>query len=500
MIELLSSRSRVQTGQRCSRARYWLDEAQGTGFSPAKVAVPLATGGAVHSGLESLLLGFGVENAVEAALEEFRAQCTGRQLDIEVLESQSFVFQEQMALTEALVRLVGTRVLSTLLKRYEVLEVERMDRAELVLGDSYSPYCQKCGWEISSCSCGPGNFQSGNPEWSVMWRSIPDALVRDRESGDLYIISWKTTTGFDLQKDQDARTDMQGLSEAWGCEERFRKWQKLLRETGRFDGDGAVVCGESIPQWFLDHLTAGGSTSIRGVQMIYLVKGQRRKRSVPANTSTIPTEMGEITECYQHQSPLIYGYRRLGDGSEAPGYATDLFWQCSEPHPFRWAKGGICPGGKNHKRGDEWASFAAWATEGGIRAWLELLEKTEPDTLDAQWAMPVPHFRTRESVERWLRQTRAAESRHARDLLSVRELEAAWPEESDPAMKEDLWERLQIRLDECFPQTTEMCGNWFHRKCPVWDICHGPGEVARDPVGSGLFQVKEQYEQAEVSE
>jgi len=476
MIELLSSRSRVQDGQRCQRARYLLHEAQGTGFSPAKVAVPLATGGAVHVGLENLLLGFGVENAVEASLEEFRGQCTGRQLDIEVLESQSFVFQEQMALTEALVRLVGTRVLPVLLKRYEVLEVERMDKEVLVQDrDSES----RTFAELDENKCGPNS-------WSVMWRSIPDALVRDRESGDLYIISWKTTTGFDLQKDQDARTDMQGLSEAWGVEERLMGWNMRMHNP------------EGIPSWFVAHVRNGGSFSIRGVQMIYLVKGQRRKKGIPANVQLEQVgQLGESTECYQHQSPLIYGYRRLGDGSEAPGYATDLFWTCQEPHPFRWAKRGTCPGGKNHKRGDEWASFAAWATEGGIRAWLELLEKTEPDTLDAQWAMPVPHFRTRESVERWLRQTRAAESRHARDLLSVRELESAWSEEQNAEMKADLFERLQVRLDESFPQTTEMCGNWFHRKCPVWEICHGPGEIARDPVGSGLFQVKEQYEQAE---
>ena len=52
-------------------------------------------------------------------------------------------------------------------------------------------------------------------------------------------------------------------------------------------------------------------------------------------------------------------------------------------------------------------------TEGGVGAWMALLAgggvqgQQGIDVLDSQWVMTVPHFRTRESVARWERQTAA---------------------------------------------------------------------------------------------
>ena len=62
-----------------------------------------------------------------------------------------------------------------------------------------------------------------------------------------------------------------------------------------------------------------------------------------------------------------------------------------------------------------------------------------------------------------------------------------------------LWESWNSRLDELFPQTTERCGDWFHRRCPAWELCHGAPHVAQDPVGSGLYEIKRQYEPEEAS-
>ncbi len=474
MTEYLTSRSRILTRQRCARARYWSDEAFANpdvpgsgGFEPVKVAIPLATGGAVHAGLKTLMLQAQdgrcyPGDAVEDALDYFRAQCAGRSLDIEALEQESFVYAEQLALTEALVRLVGTRVMPKVLELYEVLEVEWMDVAKL-WDDEYTVDRHDTG-------------VYDPPSMRVMFRSIPDALVRSRADGDLYVISWKTTSAYDQARDQDARTDMQGLSECWALERRLEQWSDALRGI-LWDRQPLV----NVPEWFGKHVGQGGSAKIRGVQMIYLVKGPRPK---------------DKDGTRRQNSPLIRGLRKLDlTGLMAPEFATERFYTCNEPHPFRWAKGGQCPGGVNHKRGDEWQMVNMWETYGGVKAWFTLLDRggvgpAGNAALESAWVMPVPHYRTAAAVASWERQTRSAESRHARDLALIRQYEAGLAE--DP--KDDkLWASWNARLDELFPQTTERCGDWFHRRCPNWELCHGPAHVAQDPVGSGLYQIKSQY-------
>ena len=98
--------------------------------------MPLATGSAVHLGLAELMTkaiggqvvvaGTDIEEAVRVAIQEFKDQCEGRGLDLGELESQSFVYNEQLALIEALVRLCsGSGFCQGYLEEYEVLEVER---------------------------------------------------------------------------------------------------------------------------------------------------------------------------------------------------------------------------------------------------------------------------------------------------------------------------------------------------------------------------------------
>lgn len=511
MLELLTSRSRILNQQRCPRARYWLDEAfadasgQG-GFSPAKVAIPLATGSAVHTGLESLMrcaqgghvTPGELEVAVSLALESFRAECLDRKLDLDALESESFVFQEQMALTEALVRLAGSRVIPRLLELYEVLEVERMDAGQLLGPEPWDARrCEVCGWAMApdrAAGCRPGDCsmrprpkptarEAHEDQFLVLFRSIPDAVVRSRADGDLYIISWKTASEYSSQRDQDARTDMQGLSEPWALEQRLRGWEKLVLDAvGRSAfADQAEIPAE-IPDWFVKHLEAGGAVEIRGVQMIYLVKGQRRKQ--PDGT-------------WRTQSPLIGGLRRDATaGLQAPEYATERFYVCPEPHPWKYAKGGNCPGGVSHRRGDDWQNFNAWEQHGGIAVHLTRLAGVPEGiaALDGSWVMPVPHYRTRAAVESWERQTRASESRHAQAIRFIREYESELREHPEDS---ELWAGWNRRLDELFPQSTERCGDWFHRRCPAWELCHGAPHVAQDPVGSGLFEIKRQYAPSE---
>jgi len=94
--------------------------------------------------------------------------------------------EEQKAIAEGLLRAWWLSEGERFHRDFEVIEVEKEGRA------------------------GMGN----NIE--MMFR--PDALVRERQSGDLYVISWKTTSYFSDRTINSAKVDMQSMSEVWGVE------------------------------------------------------------------------------------------------------------------------------------------------------------------------------------------------------------------------------------------------------------------------------------------
>lgn len=500
MTTFTSSRSRHTDGIRCPRAR-WLGherlEGDSEGLESVKVALPLATGGSVHVGLQTiltrtmesptarllvypaklLLYPQWIEEGVTAALADFDSRCEGRGFQLDELEDRSYVYNEQKALTEALTRLAGMRVIPRLLETYEVLEVERPDQEVLYqdTNDDDEP-CQD--------------------PWEIMWRSIPDALLRARDSGDLYVLSWKTTAQYDARKDSEDRVAMAQASEPWALQTRLtRQWNHL------HDPENEVFPG-GVGKWVDDDGTedemltwlAGlpAPPRIRGTQMVYLVKGVRRQGSQADST---PEQLSAGVRMKKTASPLIYGYQ---DKSFPPKLAWGSEWRCSVPHPMRkssWYPTGECPGdGRNHKRGDDWQSFPVWTTL-GVKDWMEALNqgKVTPeagDPLEAAFAIPVPHFLDQGTIAKWKRQVTAKERRYAQVLAQVREYETALAENPGD---DKLRETLERVLDELIPQdgaATGECYNSFGRPCQFVEICWGPEHVRRDPVGSGLYQVR----------
>ena len=450
MQTYLTSRSRRLEHERCPRSRYLLHEAFGTGYELVRQSVPLATGSADHLIFALLLRGHSPQEAIGQVLTSYDELCASRGLNVKELEDQSRVYQEQRALIEALGRLAALRAIPALLTTYEVLEVEKLDEVTL--------------WEDLDDS--PEHYATAR---RGIWRSIPDALLRHRESGDLYILSWKTSA--ELPRDSDARTDMQGLSETWALEQRLD--QAGMKQHARTPDEVRELV--ALP------------AKVRGVQMAYLLKG----RKISAKDDA---QEGATGKSWRHNSPLIWGYR---DQSFPPKFAWSRDWRCSAPHPMRkskWYPSGECSGdGRLHRRGDDWTSFAVWEAM-GIHEWLQMLNAGEvtPEAgsaLDSCWALPVPNFRPQDQVERWYRQTVAQERQVARDLEFIREYEA---NVQDPDF---LWHRYQERLDELFPQHTEKwCNDTYGSRCPAWEICWGPDSTARDPLSSGLYQIRAPYE------
>lgn len=216
--ERFTDRSRQQEYQRCNRARYWEYEAFGTGVRKVRASIPLATGTYVHVGLGNLLrqvmalgdlphahLKVDVEAAVREAVEGYRAELKARGLDVELGEDGQYVADEQVALTEALVRayVKAPGGLEALLAQYRVLEVER---------EEVWPYF------------------TAVRETHVTFQARADALLQERSSGDLYVLSFKTAAGQDWRRDDEGRHDVQGLSEAAAIERRLAQDVEALEQ------------------------------------------------------------------------------------------------------------------------------------------------------------------------------------------------------------------------------------------------------------------------------
>lgn len=397
---MLTRRSAIVQYQRCPRSRYWLYEHAGTGLEPVKQAIPLVTGTAVHRGAQLLLTGTPADQAATIAIAEYQESCSDRGLDLAELEDASFTYHEQLALSEALIRLLDVRVIPALLAQYEVLEVERQ-----------------------------GTIHNFAPGVDLNYR--PDALLRSRVDGDLMILSWKTTSTYSPLVEGRYRVDMQNQSEVW-CR----------------DNDSPALDGP-----------------IRGVQMAFLLKGRRVPRTAAQDAPD-----GPIIKQSRLDSPLIWGYR---DGSFPPKFAASRFYHCTEPHPMRrskWYPSGMCETpGKLHKLGDDWESFPVWEAM-GTRGWIEMLTTGQvahaETVLDSQWVFPVPIYRNTQTIGNWREQAQFQEGRIAEAL------------------------RAGIAPSpDVFPQYTHTCEGYFGRRCPCYDLCWGPAEVADAPLMSGLYQI-----------
>ncbi len=200
MVTRYVDRSRCISYQRCHRQRYWQYEYQGKGIVPKALSIPLTTGTHVHGGAEHLLkvamehsspMGGDIEDAVAIGLEGYWRDVTARGFDLEENEVAADVAKEQAALTEALIRLFGMKVVPWLLEDgYKIIAVEL-----------------ECEWEIA-----PGLEAASQGSLVMMGR--PDAVMLHEPTGDIHLLSLKTRKSWDSRADKANSHDDQGISEA----------------------------------------------------------------------------------------------------------------------------------------------------------------------------------------------------------------------------------------------------------------------------------------------
>jgi hypothetical protein len=377
----LTDRSRIKAFQECPRSRYLGYHIGGIGLQRIRKSLPLQFGSAFHTGAERLLRG-DVEGAVAVAHqylnEQFAAHAVGfdGELPDDVEKALQYGREEQLALAEALLRGWWAFEGESFLENFDVIEVEREGRAQL------------------------------SDDQTLMFR--PDALVCDKASDDLYVVSWKTCATFGKRNVDQARHEMQSISEVWGVE----------NET----------CESAHP-----------GLKVEGVLYKWIVKGRRDK--------------DEWDGLYKQNTHLIYGWHKLGAGSGDDDWSWSFKW--SDPSEIN-PKTGKAVG---HTLGKGWQKVPIWRDyPGGVKQWIDDLahQRVNPRMIDpllAVFPQALSVERPREHVESWRRQVIAQELYVNSMVKSV---------EANPTYSTEL-------LDSVFPQHTHSCHSYSG--CPFIDIC-----------------------------
>lgn len=189
----------------------------------------------------------------------------------------------------------------------------------------------------------------------------PDALVRERLSGDHYVVSWKTAARYDKRTLKQSRHAMQSVTEIWGR-----------------------LNSENPPP------------EIQGNLYLYAVKGKR--------------QLDDWDQLWKQDTHLIYGWKNLKPANE-----DAELWSWT----FKFPKD---DGSGNSTLGKGWKKVPIWEEyPGGVKAWIEGLHERSifprhVDPFEKVFPQMLPIERNRAHVESWKRQTVAQELRVARDV------------------------------------------------------------------------------------
>jgi len=387
----------------------------------------------------------------------------------------NYLLEELAAQIEALVRAYARRRWKPLLDQFEILEVER--EGEWQLGKiEYDRWVIEPAITSAPGAVDPFYSQTLKryvDQYEIWFMSRHDALLKERQTGYLYLQSYKTTGSWDRRKEADAQIDMQGLSEAVDVEKRFSEaWHIIQRSGGPITsidnladqmGDGQQLnrlVNLRTANWLA---TLPEPPRILGVRYEYMNKGARRQDK---NDTEMPNR-------YVADTPLIRAYKT--DGITA----DDRKWGWSYE---------VCDAYGKSKRLDyrTWKKAPVWRFM-TIKQWIDLLDadKVQPESYDKegnrldaladQFMTPIHVYRNEDDMRDMLEQLQAEEEENARDVLAV------YAVRSDPG-------KMRSELNKRFSQNRASCS--YPGKCQNHEICYGSSEIRRDPEGSGLYQIR----------
>ena len=331
-MPLYTTRSAIECADECERRRYFNYFAYGGGIVPIGEYIPFATGTAIHRGTETLFNASGLGNAITNGLDSFTTQLGEKGLLREDETQADYTRQEQASLIEALLRVWALKEYTLLVRRFNILKVEKEHQLPL------------------------------DKNGDLILLSKPDAVLEDKDSGDLLVYSLKSIKEWYQRQEDSYMVDLQGLTEALAV----------------------TVCDK---------------IKVSATKFCFLVKGR------PYESKEEKLRDGAIIEVpiWWTASPLIYGY---------------LHTKADGGHTFAHSNKTIKPENLSGfgRLGKDFTKFKVWETKGGVKAWIQLLNtgQVQPelgDVLKAQVITPVEAHRTRAQLQSTYTQIAASEKR-----------------------------------------------------------------------------------------
>ena len=424
-----TSRTEIETWQKCKRAYFFRKVYGGRGIVPSFASVPLATGSAVHKGVETMAMQFltgekvSVGKAIKAARAEYQKQVAERILAETMTERQEWVKQEQEALVEGLVRVWHKIELPRLTAEYEIVQSEK-----------------SLSFNLSG-------------EWRLRFMSKADLLLANRETGEPYVYSLKTVKDWTARAEASYSTDLQGLTESIGAMEQARQFNarreydikviKAQYKAGMLTKEQALATIQAKAPKMIER--------VMGVRFCFLVKGPRWPLFSPDGE-----KLGKWTD-----SPLLYGYRRQGPGDTEYAH-SDKTWKPEN-------KSGFGKLGKGWEKFSVFEDNEASRAVGGIKGWIEMLASgtIQPDLenpLEAMVITPTPRFPYQEELDS--------------ALVQITSEQVA----AEKARRQWLADPTRLTLDKEFPQTRRSC-HW-PTPCDYLYACYkaSEGQDLLDPM------------------
>jgi hypothetical protein len=385
---IYTDRSRMLSYSSCPRERFLNYHCRGRGIVLSKLIISLSTGSAIHKGIELLLLGQPVDLAVSAALLGYETEVKSKELELEQNEDQLFVFNEQKALIEGLIRVYEKIQLPRILSEYNVLAVEKEIEYPLVI-HSYIP-CNVCLLEYKEISkynpsCPTCVIFNKHIDKSITLMSKPDAILRDKSTGGLVVYSLKSSSSWTETNEKQNTYDDQGISELVATE-------YLMKEP------------------------------VESIKMDFLIKGSR---SLYTNPDIVAALSGK---------PKI----KLQNTFLVHPYMCDTgFGNVDIRLDYTKAKG--------------WNRVNIWE-EMDIKEWVDMLFEGHYEALEKLIRTPMPYMRDEDDIQDWIEQNTYKEVEIAEKIekLKVISPELVGAKEATPIYREALNKYFPQNRKSCY--------------------------------------------------
>ena len=219
-----TDRSRQVLFQKCPRARFWSTVYGGWGIQPSVPDLDMELGKAIHAGIGSLLDTGELEQSLEAAALGLAASLQG--------------FYPSQLVNAYLQLLEG------LLRAFYSIWYPRLKAKFQLIGPAEQEMTVWLDTAVPS---------------SIAHMSRPDAVLKDKASGEYGVWSIKTTSfSDDAELELEYRTDTQGMAEMWAAEKFFEtkmSWSQLfVIHTGQKEKteEGPIHLSPAYQGWYKD--------------------------------------------------------------------------------------------------------------------------------------------------------------------------------------------------------------------------------------------------------